>query len=642
MSKQDGRRRGHTSNRFVFSGVTVAVAVAALLAALSSAPAASAQDATAQTVEGSIALPLRFALDATYSSWAGGQRQVYSIIGSNGHVGYTFALNEGVDGGQFKLDLVSGGTGLEDLDVTFYESFSPVVSTGANAERKIGGEAGTIPVGSRFAIVTLFNGANASFRFTGHQPSEAVKKEAGLKPAALPAAPDIYPNFGHEGDRVKQWAKRLASKSHVVIAVVDTGINPYHVAYRRPEYTIHPSQYIEGFPADTPALGLSLGADDYVSARKADDGPVWSKVGLRELYWIPGTNIIGAYSVGYNPANPPQPPAGLARRPIIDDDGHGTGTTSVAAGAGLSSKGMPFGSNPDALIVIIEGLGDEGVKWASEQPWIDFISGSYGDPASVPCTDSGDETADDVADIWCGREYRYTAPFVLRDGRTALFSAGNGLSRTGVATDRYSSLRPTSGPSWVVTVGAVSPRNEQDYGWHSIPVDISSYGNHWPAAHHFSMVGEQVFSGTSNATPVTAGVFSRALLAARRSLGDAVEGVRTAPDGRRVPAYGPAGLAKGLIADGVLTRTELQDAVFKTALPKDFDSETWTDDPIVIPDSPFYYTQQGYGNANVASALRAIDVLLGRAPMPDRSEVDAWIASIDAIRDSIYPPPIYY
>jgi hypothetical protein len=140
---------------------------------------------------------------------------------------------------------------------------------------------------------------------------------------------------------------------------------------------------------------------------------------------------------------------------------------------------------------------------------------------------------------------------------------------------------------------------------------------------------------------VTAGVFSRALLAARRSLGDAVEGIHTSADGKGVPAYGPAGIAKGLLADGVLARTELQNAVFKTAQPEEFNTETWVYDPVVIPNTPLYYTQQGYGNANVAAALRAIEVIMGRAPMPDRSDVDAWMASIDMLRDSVYPPPTY-
>jgi hypothetical protein len=611
----------------------------------------SAQEsAPAQTVDGSIAAPLRFPLDATYASWPGGQRQLWTIAGSNGHVGYTLALRceEGgvcVEGGRFKVEVLSGATGLEDLDVTFYASFNPVISTGAFNTRAVGGEEFTIPDGSRFAILTMFDGLNASFRFSAWEPDDAKQRSKGLSPAPLPAAPGIYPTFGFEGDRVAPWKKRLQSKSHVVIGLIDTGVNPYHVAYRRPEYAIHPSLYIEGFPSTAPALGLTFNAPDYVAARTGDDAAVWSQVGGRTLYWIPGTNVIGAYSIR---DEVDAPPPGITPRPIIDDFGHGTGVSSVAGGAGFSFQTRaPYGSNPNALLVIIEGLGHEAMEWALNQPWIDFVSGSYGDPLAIPYNDIVDGFLENVPlaqEELASYEYRFTAPFALRDGRTACFSAGNGISRTGIAYDRYSSIRPTSGPSWVVTVGAISPRNEQDYGWHSVPVDISSYGNFWPAAAPYSIDGEQVFSGTSNATPVTCGVFSRALLAVREALGDAVEGIHvneTETGSQNVPALGPANVAGGFAGDGVLSRIELQNAVFRTARPGHVDPSNYLFDPLVVPDSPAYFTMQGYGVANVASAGRAIDALLGRAAMPKRADVDAWIASIDVIRDSVWPPPTY-
>ena len=614
-----------------FSGRMLVLLLTGLLGLAWTSMAQAADPAQEQS--GSIVLPLRFAADATYASWPGGQRTVYTVAGSNGHVGYTIDLSEAVDGGRFELVDTGSLLSNADFDIAFYASFTPTVSTATIATRALGGESGTVPAGSRYAIVTLFDGANASFVFRAWEPEDVNARIKGLAPAALPATSGIDPAFGFDGDRVKQWQKKLRSRSHVVIAVVDTGINPYHAAYRRPEYAVHPSTYIEGFPADTPALGLDLAEPDYVTARGGDDGPVWSQVAEKKLYWIPGTNIVGAYSVAdYEGA----PPGELPSRPVIDDDGHGSGTTSVAAGGGVSSLRAPFGSNPEALIVSLEGLGDEGVKWASEQPWIDFISGSYGDPAAIPCNDQVDDMG-----VWCGREYRYTAPFVLRDSRTACFSAGNGLTRTGVLADRYSSLRPTSGPSWVITVGAVSPRNEQDYGWHSVPVDISSYGLHWPAADPFSTAGEQSFGGTSNATPVTCGVFSKALLETRKRLGDAAEGIHTTPDGETVAAVGPPNRAGGLIADGVLTRTELERAVFTTAEPGEFDPNGWTYDPVVVPTTPVYYTQQGYGNANVASAFRAVDVITGAAAMPNRADVDAWIALVDSVRDTVYPKPAY-
>ena len=607
--------------RFRWSAPLVALTATATMLLPAAASADHKPAHPAQVQEGSVLFPLRFAADPTYSSWPGGQRQVWQTTGNNGAVGYTFELSPAASGGDFVLEVLSGRTGSEDLDIAFYASFSPVVSTANLQTRQAGGERGFVPDGSKYAVVTMFNGADARFRFTAW-PSRGTKPPVALP---LPPAPGIYPEFG-KGVTDSQ----LPAREHVVIALVDTGINPYHLAFSRPEYAVHPSEYISGYPTDSSALGLTFG-DDYAGNRRADDPEVWSKVERGKLYWIPGTNVIGAMSFGEHSGGQP---AGVTPRPIIDDDSHGTGVASVSSGASYApSTQRPYGSNPDALIVVLEGLGDDAVEWAMNQPWIDFISGSYGDSLARPCND-------DVPDAVCGsREYRYTGPFVLRDGRTALFSAGNGLTRTGVAYDRYSSVRPTSGPSWVITVGAASPRNGQDYGWHSVPVDVSSYGNHWPAANAFTTNGEMVFSGTSNATPVTAGVFSKALLEARRALNDRGEGIHVLRDGTRVPAAGRR--RSGLLADGVLTRQELQDAVLKTAFPERFDAERWTYDPLIVPDSPLYYTQEGYGIANVASAARAVDVILGRASMPDRAEVDSWIARVDGVRNTVYPPERY-
>ncbi|HVL91229.1 MAG TPA: S8/S53 family peptidase, partial [Actinomycetota bacterium] len=532
-----------------------------------------------------------------------------------------------------------GATGIEDLDVTFYSDMEAPATSGAATKRSVGGETGIVPAGTTHAIVTLFTGAEADFVYRAWAPVAARPGRTAPLPA-LPK-PGIHASYGKSASPLATALKR---KSHVVIALVDTGINPYHSDFRRPELVVHPSQYIEGFPKTAPALGLRLGSKDYVAARNADDGPVWSKVKERSLYWIPGTNVIGAYAHrDYYSTLPVLGSAAIPGvnnmpRPIIDDAGHGTGVASVSAGA-------KYGSNPEALIVVVEGFGTEAVEWASKQPWIDFISGSYGDPAAVPYGDAAprigaantpaEDVNDEVGEI-DSREYEHTGPFVLRDGRTACFSAGNGLSRTGLAYDRYSSLRPTSGPSWIITVGAASPRNDQNYGWHSWPVDVSSYGMHWPAATHTSTDGTWDFSGTSSATPVTCGVFSKALLEARKAMGDTREGIHVTR-GTRVPAAGKRG--RGLLADGVLTRAELHEAVLKTALPGAFDPVTFSYEPIsTIPDTPVAYTQQGYGVANKASARRAVDVILGRAAMPDRSDVDRWIAAMDVIRDAIWNP----
>jgi hypothetical protein len=181
-------------------------------------------------------------------------------------------------------------------------------------------------------------------------------------------------------------------------------------------------------------------------------------------------------------------------------------------------------------------------------------------------------------------------------------------------------------------VGAVSPKNQQDHCWHSIPPDVSSYGSFWPAADWSSLDGEMNFSGTSSATPLVAGVVADQILEARRAFGDSVEG----PHGSTALAVASAGAARpssGPLSDGVLMRTEAEATTIKTADPVPFDPEACTEDPVTCgnttPTTPAYFVYEGYGIVNQASAGESLDVLFGRAPMPDRGEVDAWMAARD-------------
>src|SRR3990170_4827526 len=111
----------------------------------------------------------------------------------------------------------------------------------------------------------------------------------------------------------------LDKRPFSVVAVVDTGINPYHIDFRAPELTQHPSTYITGFPRLAKALNLSLDAATYEEA-VARDKKKWDAVNTTKLYWVPGTNIVGA--IGGSPASPK----------FLDQDGHGTSTASLAAG----------------------------------------------------------------------------------------------------------------------------------------------------------------------------------------------------------------------------------------------------------------------------------------------------------------------
>jgi hypothetical protein len=431
-----------------------------------------------------------------------------------------------------------------------------------------------------------------------------------------------------EAERVACSLEAFRARPFVVIALTDTGINPYHQEFRAPEFTHHPSTFIEGYPAAPAALDVSLDVADssgYQAAVDAD-ADLWGGVAGNRLYWIPGTRIIGAYSSIIDGDNR-----------ILDDNGHGTGTSSVSAGRW-------YGSNNNALIVMVEGLGDAPLNWAMSQPWIDIVTNSWG--PSLGGLSTGSATASRDA---------------TRRGQSVLFSAGNGMRNTnssevwgpvqgatGVGDPcdcklPNSNLTITShnkGPSWILAVGAASPVNGQSHWWHGIPPDVSSFGSKWRAAAHNGVLHEQNrdFGGTSNASPVTAGVLSAVIQKAREVLGDTVAGQKTgavvaqAATGVVPPTTGP-------LSDGKLTRAEAEDIVLKTAQPVPFDPTKASWDYAIYPTTPLYFTYQGYGIVDKTSKAAALKVLMGEQPMPVRTEVDAWMAQLDAARNAVYGQP---
>ena len=435
-----------------------------------------------------------------------------------------------------------------------------------------------------------------------------------------------------EAARVECTLEDFRTRPFVVIAMIDSGINPYHQDFRAPEFTLHPSEYLEGFPEAAEAVDLSFAVADaqgYAAARTADADTLKALRGSTpaspKLYWFPGTRIIGGISFAGGGTV-----AGVTDYKVIDENGHGTGTASVAAG-------QFFGSSPNALIVEIEGLGQTGVAWANSQPWIDVVSNSWGpslpgraDPPGTNLTHSRD---------------------AVRRGQSVLYSSGNGMYNTNstavfapgpvpvddpcdckVPTHNSSTTASSSGPSWVITVGAASPVNGQAHWWHGIPNEAVSFGSKWRAAAHngVTVSDSRDFGGTSAATPIVGGVLSALLLKARLELGDATSG-----QAGGIVASGPAGaVTSGPLADGSLTRQELEDLTLKTAAPVEFDPETYAWDYAVDPTTPLYYIDQGYGVVDRTSKARSEAVLMGGAQLPARAEVDQWIAVTDRAREA--------
>ncbi len=432
-----------------------------------------------------------------------------------------------------------------------------------------------------------------------------VTQPAGAQDTCHEPADPSYASYGCK-------VERLRERSFVVVAVPDTGINPYHDDFSLPAdddlQSVPPWEYIAGYPQTSQPLELMLDSPSYEDA-VAEDQAAWNGVEQSKLYHFPGTRIIGAYGVPTQEIN--------TDPPILDDNGHGTASTSLVAG-GIHG----FNRDVDTLIVAVQGW---TLEWVHEQPWIDVISNSWGYTANV----SG-----------LGNEDKPMSRAATEAGKVVAFAAGNGASSLGLACDRtVSTIDHAAGPPWNLVVGAVSPKNQQDHCWHSIPPDVSSYGSFVPAADWRSIDGERNFSGTSSATPLVAGVVADQILEARRAFGDTTEG----PHGSAALAVASAGAAlpsTGPLADGRLVRTEVEATTMKTAYPVEFDPAVCTSDPMTCvnttPTTPAYFVYQGYGIVNQASSSRAMDVLFGRAQMPDRGEVDTWMATKEAVAGAFW------
>lgn len=413
-----------------------------------------------------------------------------------------------------------------------------------------------------------------------------------------------------------------------VVAVVDTGINPYHRVFRddSPLAYRHPSTYIPGFPKEAEALHLTLDEDNYRDAA-LKDCDLWNKVEKGKLYWFPGTKIVGGITFE-DPTQGVCTPSG-----ILDVHGHGTMTASRAAGSG-------YGACPDCRIVAIQGWG-HGVRWAAENArWIDVQTNSWGPfvPAWVPSEGQDESLLYDTPGFvrmveWAARKH------------LAFWATGNGAGTRLGLLGHPTLLDPRMTPS-IVMVGG----HDSGYinTWPDFPPHVVADScNSW-AAHHASTYRSEpdIGGGTSSASPYAAGSAARILLEARRLLGDTDTGVE-----KDVAAAGRP-TSKGPLADGRLRLEEWKRLLFKTATPRPTGDRTdgtvcgpvdglvlYSSTPVRWEDVPEGYPEYlhiGYGATDSASRRLAFDVLGGRAPLPDRPDTDRYFETDGQARRALH------
>lgn len=295
-----------------------------------------------------------------------------------------------------------------------------------------------------------------------------------------------------------------------IVAVIDTGINPYHEAVRSidPVDSVGLARELSLQVVEAPPLADSGTFAERVQA----DAAFWENVERGMLYAFPGTRVMGLWVE-------PDPDDGSR---LLDLNGHGTSTASVV-----------LAGDPNALVVAIQVSsnyctteGDatcllspsvaDAMEWIAEQPWIDVVSISMGLPGGLP--DSS------VAHPEVGR-FLSAAERAHASGKLLVSSAGNDPPPS---TTDY-----VSGPPWMIAAGFTDDRQHGRKYDTASTFDVGANGTQITPRPQ-SVDEYRLSFGTSFSAPFVAGTLARAVSELRqlvtpavpRSHGLLVEGTR--------------------------------------------------------------------------------------------------------------------
>ncbi len=458
----------------------------------------------------------------------------------------------------------------------------------------------------------------------------------------------------------------------VVVAVIDSGLNPYHwdfLAAKMPQHNNageqddlpldqDPATWLPGHPgakafASYQALNLSVaeagaGAGVKPSELHAQDQDEWAKIRYSEgktndainMYWVPGTKVIGhvAFGGAFGVVEPTtshvvEGALGPASGPIdtFRTESHGIGSASV-------SVGNLHGTCPSCVLVYVHGPSEWANEWVASQDWIDLQTNSWG------LSLTGAAVRDN---IYAGSDTE-AQRLAIERGQSWFQSAGNGMANA-FTVPSSTLLSSQKGPDWIVTVGAIEP--EGSSVGHNRPVDLSSLGSDYPSATGGgdSVTAEGDFSGTSNATPVIAGLYGQALYNLRRLL-DGPSRVQAAG----VVAVGPAGCgpanAACALADGQVSVHEMQQALFLGAEysaggttllyqiggPDIPGSENSAELEFVSEGHGSYYGRMLGEDVYRADVQRIVDLAMGQQSKALSAEQQAWLIADSHCRQSIW------
>ena len=360
-----------------------------------------------------------------------------------------------------------------------------------------------------------------------------------------------------------------------VIAPIDTGINVYHDHFRTNE--TYPQWLLDDLGVNKVCDLTFIGT--WQERFDADRADCWDNLTTSDIVYFPGTKIIGTS---------PDGDGGIL---ILDDpsDGHGTAVT-----------GSVIDANPDAVIFFVEGFSDTAVLAAANQPLVDVISTSFGAIGSVPLP--GIEDATKVA--------------VVEKNKLHTGAADN--SPSPAIQDA------TAGPPWSIGIAGYAEEgdDQKEIMSGSYPDISADWTQYLP--NHDDIDGYHETSGTSFATPRTAGIISFVLQSLRAEFGD--------------NGSGASEERQGMLVSGdnfTISNSQIREAINLSAWYPDFG---WDPTSGTMPISPVLpCTQTGWGLVNLSNIEPIIGHLNQSSSLGDRpSDVEACMSANQEMRESYW------
>ena len=357
-------------------------------------------------------------------------------------------------------------------------------------------------------------------------------------------------------------------RPYSVVAPIDTGINVYHDHFRTNE--TYPDWLLDGLGVTKTCTPTFNGT--WQERFDSDKENCWDTITTSDIVYFKGTKIIGTSPDGNTDVH------------ILDDpsDGHGTAVT-----------GAVLDANPDAVIFFVEGFSTAAVLAAGNQPLVDIVTTSFGAIGSLPVP--GIETG--------------TYQTVVVNNKIHTGAADN--------TPSPAVQDATAGPPW--SIGIAGYAEEGDDQKETMSGSYPDIAADWTQMlpNHDDVDGYHETSGTSFATPRTAGILSFVLEHLREEAGDYGSGASSEDrNGSLVHGVWPDSNPNAGAEVGI-TNAVVRDALNLSAWYPSF--TTWDPSAGTMPISPVApCTQVGWGVVNMSNIPPMIKHLNGTESIPDR------------------------